>query len=124
MAENLQTTSDNELKTRASTLAKDASNELVNRANETGSRGMSSLGDKIDEAAAKLEAKAAGQDTVPPEKVAVVSERLHEAASYLRDSDPKGMLTDLDGAIQRHPYRAMAVGAAIGWVFGRLMSRD
>ncbi len=120
---NSNTTPD-ELKSRASDLAKDTSSHLANRANQTGARGMTSLADSIDRAAQRLDDSAAEQDKIPADKVAVVSERMHGAANYLREKDPRGMLSDVDGAIQRHPYRAMAAGLAIGWVVGRLMSRD
>lgn len=113
-----------ELKNRAGELARDTSSHLANRANETGAKGMTSLANGIDRAAERLDEAAAEQERIPADKVAAVSERMHGAATYLRATDPRGMLSDVDGAIQRHPYRAMAAGLAIGWVIGRLMSRD
>ncbi len=121
---NASNTTPEELKTRAGDLAKDTSSHLATRANEAGAKGMTSIADSLDRAAERLDEAAADQERIPSDKVAVVSGRVHDAANYLREKDPRGMLSDVDGAIQRHPYRAMAAGLAIGWVIGRLMSRD
>ncbi len=122
MSENANNPAGSELKGRAADLARDASNELASRANTAGAKGMASLGTKIDEAADVLTDKA--PERLPAERVEAVTTRMHGAASYLKENDPAGVLTDIDGAIQRHPYRAIAVAAGVGWVIGRLMSRD
>lgn len=122
MAENANPAAQSDLKERASDLARDASSEFADRANTAGKKGMSSLGSKIDDAAEALQERA--PENIPAERVTAVTDRMHGAANYLRETDPKGVLTDIDAAIQRHPYRAIAVGAAVGWVIGRLMSRD
>ena len=118
-----------ELGARAQTVAKDAGRELLERVNETGARGLNALGEGLDQAAELMarrarEAASEGRLPVPPEQLDAVTDSLHGAARYLKETDPKGVLGDIDAAIQAHPYRALAVGAAVGGLVGRLMSRD
>jgi ElaB/YqjD/DUF883 family membrane-anchored ribosome-binding protein len=123
MADEVQRTPD-ELKTRAAALAKDVGHELVDQANRQGAQGMSRLGEGLDRVTDQLEKRVVDTGKIDEKRVQAVSQRVHDAASYLKEKDPKSMLADVDAAIQRHPYRAMAVGLAVGWVVGRLMSRE
>lgn len=105
-------------------------NDLLETANRTGQKGMTALGQKLDDAASFLEQRvgeAVEQGKVPVvnrEHVSAVTGGLHDAARYLQERDPRSLMADLDDAIQRHPYRAMAVGLGIGWLIGRLTRRD
>lgn len=118
---------ESELGERARSLATDASRTLADRANEGGAKTMSSLGKKLDDAADYVRdraADAAERVHVDPKHADVVADRIHGAASYLQDRDPKSVLMDVDESIQRHPYRALAVGAAVGYLVGRFLRRD
>jgi ElaB/YqjD/DUF883 family membrane-anchored ribosome-binding protein len=121
------TATDERLGERARDLANDAGKQLLERANESGARGLGSVGKKLDEAADYV--KQRGPDTanrlhVDESHVDRVAEGIHGAADYLQSRDPKTMLSDLDRAIQKHPYRALMIGAAVGYTLGRIFGRD
>lgn len=121
------TASDERLGERARDLANDAGKQLLERANESGARGLGSMGKKLDEAADYVRERApdtASRLHVDESRVDSVAEGIHGAADYLQSSDPKTMLSDLDRAIQKHPYRALMVGAAVGYTLGRIFGRD
>jgi ElaB/YqjD/DUF883 family membrane-anchored ribosome-binding protein len=117
-----------DLRDRARELARDTRSQLLDRANEVGSRGMTAVGDKLEQAAGYFDRRVGGiegEDTAIVGRAGnVVAERLHGAARYLRDKDPRSVLTSIDEGVYAHPYRAMFIGAGIGWVIGRLMSRS
>jgi len=118
---------DAELGDRARHLAEDAGKQFMDRANESGAKGFESMGKRLDEAADYVRSR--GSETarrvhVDEEHARRVADGMHGAAEYLRSNDPRSMLTDLDRAIQKHPYRALVVGAAIGYAVGRLLRRD
>ncbi len=126
----LSTRDERPLGERAKELATDAGREVLEEANRTGQRGMHAMGEKLERAADFVEAKGKRvvSDAVVPglkrDHVEAVSGGIQTAADYLREKDPKSMLVDVDGAIQRHPYRAMAIGFGVGWVIGRLFRSD
>jgi ElaB/YqjD/DUF883 family membrane-anchored ribosome-binding protein len=112
---------------RAKALAGDATKQFVDKANERGAEGMSSVGRRLDEAAEYVRSRgadAAERIQVDPKHADSMADRIHGAASYLQDRDPKSAFGDFDDAIQRHPYRALAAGAAIGYLVGRFFRRD
>lgn len=112
---------------RAKGLANDAGKELLDRANESGARGLGSMGKKLDEAADYVRERGpetAGRLNVDTRHVDRVAEGIHGAADYLQSRDPKSMFSDLDEAIQKHPYRALMVGAAVGYTLGRIFGHD
>ncbi len=116
-----------ELKERSKELAADTGAVLADRANAQGAKGMSALSRKLDQAANFITETGLDKATDPdsplqPHHVSKVTGPIREAARYLDAQDPQGLLTDLDGAVHRHPYRAIAVGAACGWVIGKLFS--
>lgn len=112
---------------RARQLANDASREFLDRANESGAKGLGSVGKKLDEAARYV--RSHGPETaerlhVDARHVDQVADGIHGAADYLQSKDPRSMLGDLDRSIQKHPYRALMIGTAVGYVVGRLFRRD
>lgn len=115
---------------RAKELATDVGREVLTRANEQGQRGMKAVGEGLSRAANYVGSNvgAAVADAELPgvrrEHVDAVADGLHSAAKYLKTNDPESLLVDLDGAIRRHPYRAMAVGLGIGYLVGRWMRSD
>ncbi|MEM1025042.1 MAG: hypothetical protein AAGD10_08150 [Myxococcota bacterium] len=112
---------------RAKALAGDATKQFVDKANERGAEGMSSVGRKLGEAAEYVRSRgadAAERMNVDPKHADSMADQLHGAASYLQDRDPKSAFGDLDEAIQRHPYRALAAGAVFGYLIGRYLRRD
>ncbi len=116
-----------EHKERSKELAADAGAVLADRANSQGAKGMSALSRKLDEAANFITETGLDKATDPenplqPHHISKVTGPIREAARYLDSQDPQGLLTDLDSAVHRHPYRAIAVGAACGWVIGKLFS--
>lgn len=115
---------------KAKELAADVGREVLQRANAQGQRGMNAVGEKLERAANYVGANvgAAVADAEMPgvrrEHVDAVADGLHSAARYLRSSDPSSLLVDVDGAIRRHPYRAMAIGLGVGYLVGRWMRSD
>jgi ElaB/YqjD/DUF883 family membrane-anchored ribosome-binding protein len=112
---------------RARGLANDAGKELLERANDSGARGLGTMGKKLDEAADYVRDRGpetAGRLNVDARHVDRVAEGIHGAADYLQSRDPKSMASDLDAAIQKHPYRALMIGAAVGYTLGRIFGRD
>ncbi len=124
-----ETTKDEQvdLKHRARSLAQDASKELLDKANESGSKGFTKMGSKLDEAADYLRDRApeaASKLHIDSRHVDAVADKMHTAAGYLQQRDPRSVLGDLDRSIQQHPYRALLIGAGLGYVLGRLFRRD
>jgi len=112
---------------RAKALAGDASKQFMDKANERGAEGMSSVGRKLGEAAEYVRSRgadAAERVHVDPKHADSMADRIHGAASYLQDRDPKSAFGDLDEAVQKHPYRALAAGAVLGYLVGRYFRRD
>ena len=109
---------DRALKQRSKALAQDAVGEILDRANEVGSRTMTAVGHSLKDIARRFE----GERSVD-EPTGKVAESLSGAARYLEDRDPKSAMRDLDRAIQAHPYRAIAVCLGLGWMIGRMARR-
>lgn len=115
---------------KARDLAGDMGREVLQRANAQGQRGMQAVGERLERAAnfvgANVGAAVAESDVpgVTREHVDAVADGLHSAAHYLRNSDPSSLVADVDGAIRRHPYRAMAIGLGVGYLVGRWMRSD
>jgi ElaB/YqjD/DUF883 family membrane-anchored ribosome-binding protein len=111
---------------RAKDLASEAGRNIAEKVNEQADKGMKSLGKKLDEAADYVRdrgADAADRAHIDARHVDNIADRIHGAASYLQDRDPRSALSDLDQSIQKHPYRALLVGAAVGYVVGRFFRR-
>jgi len=112
---------------RARSLASDAGREFLERANTEGARGFTAVGRSMDDAARYVRShgvQAAERFEIDPGHVDGVANSIEGAAEYMQTSDPKRLFSDVDRAVQRHPYRALAIGAAVGYVVGRLFSRD
>lgn len=104
-----------ELKKRSRELADDTRRHAGDTVNETGSRGMNAVGERIDRAAEYIDERR-GEPTPAAEK-------LHNAATWMKEHDARDMMASIDRAVQAHPYRSMAIGIAFGYVVGRLFSR-
>lgn len=123
-------TSDRAIPERARELAGDVGREVLERANAQGQRGMRAMGESLERAANYVGANvgAAVADAEVPgvrrEHVDAVADGLHSASRYLREKDPSSLVSDVDGAIRRHPYRAMAIGLGVGYLVGRWMRSD
>ena len=98
---------------------------LAEQATRHAQRGIQAIGEGLDRAADYVEREAERRSVpgVKPEQVAAVAGELHNAAGYLQSAPPGQMLSDLDAAVRRHPYRAVAIGLGLGWVIGRLSRR-
>ena len=116
--ETTETASDRALKQRSKALAQDAVGELLDRANEVGSRTMTAVGHSLKEIAHRFEG-----ETPIDQPTGKVVQSLSGAARYLEERDPKSAVQDLDRAIQAHPYRAIAVCLGLGWMIGRMARR-
>jgi ElaB/YqjD/DUF883 family membrane-anchored ribosome-binding protein len=104
------------LRRRARDLASDTRRTFAERVNEAGGRGLDALGDRADRAGEYFDRRRA-------EGRSRLGERLHHAGDYLHDADLRELLGDADRAIAAHPYRAMAVALAAGYLLGRLLGR-
>lgn len=109
-----------EVADRAREVASDAGRQIIDRANESATKGMSALADKLDQAADSLADKRHGDDIIG-QATSKLHSGLRSTAGYLKERDPRTVVEDIDEAIHRHPYRALAVGVAVGWLVGRLM---
>ncbi len=109
---------DPNLEEQAQALLSSAGREVLAQANAEGHLWMQALGDRLDDAALHVaEAAVAAAPSLP--QLATVSAGLHSAAEYLRDHDPAAVIGDVDQAIRRHPYRAVAVAAGVGYLVAR-----
>jgi hypothetical protein len=78
---------------------------------------MSAVGHGLKDIARRFEGESVDEPT------GKVVQSLTGAARYLEERDPKSALQDLDVAIQRHPYRAIAITLGVGWLIGRMARR-
>ncbi|MGF1510124.1 MAG: hypothetical protein ACFB9M_11555 [Myxococcota bacterium] len=111
---------------RARDLAGEAGRKLADRVNEQADRGMKNLGRKLDEAADYVRdrgAEAADKVHVDARHVDALADRIHGAASYLQERDARSAVADIDRSIQKHPYKALMIGAAAGYLIGRFFRR-
>ena len=92
--------------------------ELGGRLDALGARGFERVASVLEQAGDMVEER--GKDTAG---VDAVVEPLRRAGRYVGEKTPSSALTDLDRAIERHPYRALAVGLSVGWAIGRLTRR-
>jgi hypothetical protein len=62
------------------------------------------------------------------EKVAsaarLAAQGLEHAKDYVRERDLKGMLSDLQAGVKRHPGATLLIAAAVGFLLLRAFSRD
>lgn len=104
--------------------------ELLDQASRRAQRATSVLGQGVERAASFVEAEVGPlveRGSVPgvgPEQVTAVAGELRGAADYLQSVPPGQILSDLDAAVRRHPYRAVAIGLGLGWIVGRLTRRS
>jgi hypothetical protein len=107
---------------RALELAKEAGDTALDQANELGSKGMSALGDKLDTATDALTPKAkslTGRSRRNNRAVEGIADKLHGAADYLRDEDPKSVLASVESAMIAHPYRTLLAGLGLGLLLAK-----
>jgi ElaB/YqjD/DUF883 family membrane-anchored ribosome-binding protein len=83
---------------------------------------MSALGHGAYAVAANVRSQGRRMD-VDPSHLNAVSQPIDAAGRYLVHNDPRQMARDVDGSVKTHPYKAMAVGAAVGWIVGRFFSK-
>lgn len=96
---------------------------LSDRIVDGGARSMSRLGSRLHQAAENIDRRGMAGDGRIRRGERRLAGRLEHAASYFETSDPRELLSDVDGMIRRHPYRTMAVGLFSGWVIGRILRR-
>lgn len=92
--------------------------QVGERLDAIGARGLGRMGEALVGAGDAIVDRAgdhrAGQTLAEP---------LRRAGSYVGQATPSSALADLDRAIERHPYRSLAIGIAAGWALGRLTRR-
>jgi hypothetical protein len=49
-----------------------------------------------------------------------VADRMRGAGRYLRETDMRGMVTDMTDMIRRYPLQTLMVGIGLGFVVGRI----
>jgi hypothetical protein len=99
---------------RAKQVATAASEKLDVASTKLG-EGLESLGQTLREKA-------------PPDgklsnAVVTVADKLEDAGMYLRASDLRMMRDDLAAVIRRNPTRSLLLGAGVGFLLGRLITR-
>ncbi len=97
---------------------RDRVRELGDRADAIGARGFRRVADVLEQTSETLEAR--GEDM---QAARAAADPIRRVGRYVGDSTPKTTLMDLDRAIERHPYRSLALGLGVGWVLGRLVRR-
>lgn len=99
---------------------------LLERANHLGARGMSALADTLTRAEDYVSTHAAeyaqkmewsGAD----EQISKLTTPLSSAAEYLRSQDPRGAAQDLDQAVQAHPWKAVLIGFGLGYLVSKIL---
>lgn len=53
----------------------------------------------------------------------LATEKVTDAANYVRERGIKGLSADISDAAARHPLGAVAVSLGIGYVLGRMLTR-
>ncbi len=49
-----------------------------------------------------------------------VADRFRGAGRYLRDTDLRGMSTDLNDMVRRYPLQSLLIGVGVGYLVGRI----
>ncbi len=47
-----------------------------------------------------------------------------DSAEYFRANGPRGVARDVEGLVRDHPVTAVLIGAAVGFVLGRIIRKD
>jgi ElaB/YqjD/DUF883 family membrane-anchored ribosome-binding protein len=97
---------------------RDRARQLGERMDEIGARGLGRVGAALQQASDAIAARA-GDDG----GAQAVAEPLRRAGRYVAEQTPSSALADLDRAIERHPYRSLAIGLGVGWMLGRFTRR-
>jgi ElaB/YqjD/DUF883 family membrane-anchored ribosome-binding protein len=92
--------------------------QLGERADAIGARGLGRIGAALEQASGTIVERAGER-----EGIEAVAEPLRRAGRYVSEQTPSSALAALDRAIERHPYRSMAIGLGVGWLLGRLTRR-
>jgi ElaB/YqjD/DUF883 family membrane-anchored ribosome-binding protein len=50
----------------------------------------------------------------------VTGDKIHATADYVRQTDVKGMMNDIQGLVKRYPGRALAAVAVVGFLLARV----
>ena len=79
----------------------------------------------MDNAASILHEKA---ESLPGEHMANVAhsaaDKLQDTANYVRQHDVRGMASDFEQFVKRHPGQSLIAAAAVGFLIGRVFQKD
>jgi hypothetical protein len=105
--------------------AKAKTSELGQEAADVMDKNRGAAAGRLDSAADALHEKA---DSLPGgERVATAAHKAADvagsAADYVRDTDLKGMLTDVQRLVKNNPGPALLTAAALGFLIARTLSR-
>lgn len=114
----------------ASRVQKSAS-ALGEKASELGRDAVDAIEARRGTAASGLEGAAAGLHRNADKLPANVSQLAHQAADkldatagYVRENTMQDALADLEAYVKAHPTQALLGAAVVGFVAGRMLSRD
>jgi hypothetical protein len=90
--------------------------------------GMRAAANRIEDAAHRLDSFADERTEGASGRMAQAGDVAHDVANtmesvaqYLRDSDIRGLKSDLEGQIREKPLQMLLIGVASGWLAGKLL---
>jgi ElaB/YqjD/DUF883 family membrane-anchored ribosome-binding protein len=109
----------------------EGASELGQRAAEFGRAAVDALDARRGTAASGLDSAASSLDAnankLPPRVGAVArqaAETLGAGADYVRDNSVRDAVTDLQGYVKAHPTQALIGAVVLGFLAGRMLTRD
>jgi ElaB/YqjD/DUF883 family membrane-anchored ribosome-binding protein len=93
--------------------------DAIDEKRDTVARGMDSAASALREKAESLP----GGDQVARAANAA-ADAMESAAGYVRDSDLKAMVEDVQQIVKRHPGATLLTAAAVGFLLARTLSRN
>jgi len=104
----------------------EAMSDVARTASDTVKDGPKMAANSLDRAASTVHEQAEQLPGGPKVKefAHAAADRLSTTADYMRSHDATRMMADVEALVKDNPGPALAVAAAIGFLFGRALSRD
>jgi ElaB/YqjD/DUF883 family membrane-anchored ribosome-binding protein len=110
--------------TDAASQAKQKASEYGQQAIEKIDSGRQSAAGSLANAANSLRRATQSTNSTISNVAQKTANTLENTATYMREHDVRGMMTDAEGAIKRNPGPALICAAAFGFLLGTAMRRD
>ena len=104
----------------------DKAADMKDRVTDFGRKAVDKLDDSRETAAGALDATASTLHTRGDQISGAAhstADKIHATANYVRQTNVKGMVDDIEDILKRHPAQTLAAAAFLGFLVGRAFRR-